>query len=881
MKSWWQAVIPHRDIREGRFDEAIFAADLGDVVSGRAPVDYLDSEVFFNKTYLTAGLGNLLKDILMRVSGKSTADSVIQLQTPFGGGKTHTLVALYHLFKNREKIKNLDVVKNLLKECELKEIPKVNIIVFVGIQEDVLAKRTPWGEIAYQLGEYDLIAEHDKKKIAPGKDNLLKVLEKKQPVLILIDECLEYVVKAAAVEVGKTTLKEIFMAFFHELTAAVSTSSSCSMVVTLPSSAMEAYGEAGERFLKELQKIIGRKEKLYTLVEGDEKYEIIRKRLFEDLGDIKEHNLVAQKYTEMYQGLGEDIPSFAKESQYKEKIKKAYPFHPEMIDILFERWGTISTFQRTRGVLRLLALVVSDLYKKQDSSLLIQPSKIDLSNYAIRGEFVKHIGNAYEGVIASDVIGTSSKAQIIDNKMGTEYQRFKVATSLATSIFFYSFCGGTEEERRGIGLPRIKLAFLQEGIPPTFVGDALKRLEDELWYLHCENSLYFFSSQIGLNKVITDREEATKEEDAEEEIYKVLEKVSGKEFDVYLWPKTSLDIPDNLKLKLIILSENYPYKSAQTNEFINELLTKYSTGFRTYKNTLIFLCVDENEFESIKKLFIRLLALRSIKEDRTVIRSLSEENKHTLEDKLKKTESMIPFRLFSAHRHLARGSSEGIRFLDLGIPTVGDIPDISKRVKEFLKEQELLLDKISPSYLLDKTLAEQEQSKSFNEIKESFLKFPNLPMIEDENVIKSAIAKGVNDGVLGTKIGDKVYFRGPIFEEMITEDVSVLKKEIAEQERARQGSIPPEEKPEGQVTGVPILGITKKVRIRARIPWDKLSDIISGVIRPLNNEGAEVQLELEINAESIKGIKKDTLQLKIKETLNQIKAEIIDWEEIQ
>lgn len=250
MKPWWQVVTPHKDIRENRFDESIFAADLGDVVSGRAPADYLDAEEFFNKTYLTAGLSNLLKNILLRLSGKSSADSVIQLQTPFGGGKTHTLVALYHLFKSKEKIKNLAIVKNLLKECGLDDIPKANVIVFVGIQEDVLSKRTPWGEIAYQLGEYELIAEHDKKKITPGKDNLMKILDKKQPVLILVDECLEYVVKAAAVEVGKETLKEVFMAFLHELTAAASASKSCSTVITLPSSAMEAYGEVGERFLK-------------------------------------------------------------------------------------------------------------------------------------------------------------------------------------------------------------------------------------------------------------------------------------------------------------------------------------------------------------------------------------------------------------------------------------------------------------------------------------------------------------------------------------------------------------------------------------------------------------------------------------------------------
>ncbi|MCM8758132.1 MAG: ATP-binding protein, partial [Candidatus Omnitrophica bacterium] len=402
--------------------------------------------------------------------------------------------------------------------------------------------------------------------------------------------------------------------------------------------------------------------------------------------------------------------------------------------------------------------------------------------------------------------------------------------------------------------------------------------------LYSENLLYYFSSQANLNRIIIDREEAIKEEDIKEEIYKVLEKISGKEFDVYLWPKASSDIPDNPKLKLIILSEDYPYKAAQTNEFINGLLTKYSSGFRTYKNTLIFLCVDESEFGSIKKLFIRLLALRSIKEDRTIVRSLSEENKHTLEDKLRKTDSMIPLRLFSAYRHLSKGSSEGIRFLDLGIPTIGDVLDISKRVKEFLKEQELLLDKISPSYLLNKTFAEQEQSKSFNEIKESFLKFLDLPMIEDESVLKSAIAKGVSEGILGVKIGDTVSFKEPVFEGIITEDVVVLMEEIAKQEKTKQSGKPfeggtkvEEEKDKGEKIKT---DVTKKIRIKAKIPWDKLSDTISGVIRPLKNEGAEIQLELEINAESIKGIKKDTLQLKIKETLNQIKAEIIEWEEI-
>ena len=888
MKPWWQVVVPHKDIRDGRFDEAVFAADLGDVVNKSGPVDYLDPEVFFDKTYLTAGLKGLIKNVLFRLSGKSGTDSVIQLQTPFGGGKTHTLVALYHLLKNKERVFHLKQVRNFVeKECKLKEVPKAKVVVFVGTQKDILKGKTPWGEIADQLGEYKILEEIDKKRVAPGKENLRKILEKHSPVLILIDEFLEYAVKAAGAKVGEGTLKGQLLAFLQELTETVASLKNCALVITIPSSIRERYDEAAEEVLLQLQKISGRIEAVYTPVEGEEIYEIIRKRLFEDLGKKEDHNITAGKYFEIYQSIGEDIPSFAKEAQYREKIKKAYPFHPEIIDILFERWGTIQSFQRTRGVLRLLALIVADLYTKQDPSLLIQPSKIDLSNPSIRSEFIKHIGNAYEAVVASDITGPASKAQRIDKEMGTEYQRFKVATSLATSIFFYSFSGA--EETKGVGLSRIRLSFLQEGIPPAIVGDAIKRIEEELWYLYSENLLYYFSSQANLNRIIIDREEAIKEEDVEEALHKVLEKLAGKEFDVFIWPKTSQDIPDNSKLKLLILSSQYPYKTASTESFINELLTKYSSGFRTYKNTLIFVLVDSHEFEPLRKVIIRLLALKSIKEDRNIIRSLSEENRHSLDDKLKKAESTIPFRLFSSYRHIAKGSSEGIRFFDLGIPTIGETYNISKRVKEYLKEQELLLGKMSPAYLFSKTFAEKDESKNLGDIKEAFLKFPNLPMIESEVVIKEAIAKGVKDGILGVKVGDTPYFKEPIFEEVLTDESLILRKEIAEREKTKVTVVPGEEgagapRVEEEVVVEPEEGIkptkaVKKIRIRAKIPWDKLSLIPSGIIGPLQRDGAHVQLELEINAESEKGINKDTLQLKIKETLNQIRAEIIDWEE--
>lgn len=875
MKPWWQVVTPHKDIREGRFDEAVFAADLGDVVNNRGPVDYVDPEVFYQKTYLTAGLKNLIKGTLLRTSGKPGGGSVIQLQTPFGGGKTHTLVALYHLLKNGEKLRDSKIVKELLKESGLKKIPKVNVAVFVGTQKEVVASvKTPWGEIAHQLGEYFTIEESDKKRIAPGKEALRKILEKKQPILILIDELSQYAVKAAGERVGEGTLKGQLLVFLQELTETVASLKKCVLVITLPSSMREQYDEAAEEVLLQLQKVSGRIEKVLTPVEGVEIYEIIRKRLFDNLGKERDHGIAAQKFFELYQSIGEDIPAFARETRYRETIKKSYPFHPEIIDILFERWGTIQSFQRTRGVLRLLALIVADLYKKQDPSLLILPSKIDLGESPIRNEFVKHIGNACEGVIASDIAGPNSKAKRIDNEMGTEYQRFRVAVSLANSIFFYSFSGA--EENRGVGLSRIRLAFLQNSIPPAIVGDAIKRLEEELWYLYSENSLYYFGNQPNLNRIIIDCEEAIKDEDAEKEIKQAIEKISGKEFVVFLWPQTNADIPDDKRLKLVLLSPRFSFGANETRKFVNEILAKKGASgeFRTYKNTIVFAIISENEYKSIRKLVVRLLSLRSINDDKRIMRTLSDENRLLLSEKLKEAESSVPFKLFSAYRHIAKGGEEAVQFYNLGIATVGEVLDISKRVKNYLKEQDLLLTQVSPTYVIEQTFAEDEESKTFGEVKESFYKFTSLPTVVDEDVIKDSIYKGTANGTLGVKIADEVIFKEDIFGKELTDDALIVTKELAQRE-----SVPVEEVAPVAPSIPPAAGTIKRIKIKAQLPYDKLNQLVSGVFAPLKREGADIRLNVEIDAESESGIKKDTLQLKIKETLKQIKAEILEWKE--
>ncbi len=876
MKSWREVINPHPDIRAGKFDESVFAADLSDVIADRGPLEYRDAELFFRKTYPTQGLVSLLSAIASRLSGKGGGQAVIQIQTPFGGGKTHSLIALYHLFKNPQVASATELISKVREKAGLEAIPTARVVTFVGTAADPLHGKTPWGEVAEQLGNYALLAEHDDKKLAPGKDLLHKLLGG-APTLLLMDEVAEYVVKVK-------DFREQVIAFFQELTEAVKVLSQCALVVTLPSSA--PYGEEGERVLRQLQQVFGRIEAIYTPVEGEEIYEILRRRLFEDIPDPSEVRQVANGYWEMYRRLGDDVPPEVRDMAYRDKLCRAYPFHPEIIDLLFERWSTYSTFQRTRGVLRLLAEVVADLYQREHSAPLIQPAHLNLANPAIRRELIKHIGNEYEGVIAADIAGSNAKAPTIDREMGSEYARFGVASGLATAIFFGSFSGS---EKKGLNVQRLRLALLREGIPPALVGDALHRLKDELWYLHVEGGVYSFSSQPNLNRVIVEKEEAVGEELIIEEIRTRLEKCAGNELRITLWPKASQDVPDTKELKLAILAPEHTKQNMATSAMVEELLKKCGEKFRTYQNTLLVLAPDEGKLLSLRQKVKRYLALRSIWDDKALMRQLSEENKKTLESKWNDVDSLIPFELLSAYRHLAKSGKNGVEWLDLGIPTVGERSSLSQRVCEFLKNQELLLERISPHILLKKSLREDEHEKPVSEIVEAFLRYPQLPMVRSVAVIEQAISQGVQQGVFGIRVGERVYFGETPLSSFRMDEAVLLRKELIPQplsvdepplEEAPKDT--PASGPKPGVAGVPSAPQSleaggHRLRLRVKVPWDKLSDFIRGVILPLRSDGADLEVEVFVQAWSESGgIKQETLKQKVKETIRQIDAEILE-----
>ncbi|BDC35967.1 ATP-binding protein [Candidatus Methanoliparum sp. LAM-1] len=845
MQSWWEVVTPSKEIREGNIREDIFAADLGDVVDGKAPLEYTDAVTFFSRTYLTQGLKNLLEDVLSILAGNG-GNPVIQLKTPFGGGKTHALLALYHWIKNGDKIDYL--YPNLPKTS-------AKVVVFVGTKQDPLKGRTPWGEMAYQLGRYDFVKEHDDKRISPGKDVLSKVLGD-EPLLILIDELVEYAVKAK-------DFADQVSAFSQELTEVVRARGRCCLVCTLPSSA--PYGERGERALNELQKIFGRVETIYEPVKGMELYEIIRKRLFDYVGDESTIKNVAQSHFEMYQKMGADVPPKVKEVAYRDKIEHAYPFHPELIDLLYERWGSYSTFQRTRGVMALLAWVVHDLYKQRLPSPLIYPSLVNLENTKIRSNFIKHIGSEYNSVIDSDIAGRSAKSQRIDKEMGSEYEKYGIAKNIATTIFLYSF---TSSGKSGITLPEIRVAILREGIPPTIVGDAVNKLKDELWYLHTDG-VYRFTTQPNLNRVIVEREQTITSEKTVEETRKAIQNGAGSDLQCYLWPKSHADIPDDQNLKLAILPPEFDKENL-------EFFDKAGSGFRANRNTLFLIGMDSHE--SLSMAIKNWLALKSIEKDPDLSQSLAPQDKKDLKERIEAAKSNINFEVISAYRHLALPEKV---WKDLGTPTIGLSSSISERVKNYLLQEGRILREISPQYIFNKAFGEGEGEKRVENIYNLFLRTPGLSIPENKEIFLDAIKTGVKGKKFGLEDGS-IYFGedcSPTMESI------VLRPEIAEQKKEkkredqdierplvldREIPQPPAPPERGEVTGKQVK--RKKLAIRAKVPlpWNFWSNIFRGVIQPLQGDQLRITIEVEAEGE----IDENTINLKIKETLNQIGAEV-------
>ncbi len=690
-----QIAVPHEDIIKGNLTMDVYAANLSQVVNKTAPKDYLDADLFFRRTYFTKGLNNILKIAEERLRGNS-GDSVIQLQTPFGGGKTHTLISLYHSVTRWN----------------------ANVAVFDGVALSPNDPK-PWEEIERQLtGKIELTRGNS----APGSNNLIKILRENGPALILMDEILEYTTKASAVKVEDSNLASQTIAFIQELTAAVSTVGNAILVLTLPSSTLEHYDENAERMYQQLQKITGRVEKIYTPVEDEEIEHVIRKRLFSKIDEGKAKEIV-DNFLEHIKNEG--LLAQDELLKYRERFLRSYPFKPEVIETLYKKWGTFPTFQRTRGVLRLLSLVVNSLITSNIP--FIRLGDFDLSNESIRRELIKHIGPEWDSIIAQDITGNNSGAKKIDSNLSPAYRPYKLGSVVSTTIFLNSFSG---IGKRKNNIKDIKISTLYPEFHSSEIDNIINQIRDGLFYV-ADDGLYF-TNQPNLNKIIIDREESiSREEILQEERKIVKEHISGNyNLKVYFYPQFSRDIPDSKDFKLIINDSEKP-----DDNFFN----KYGEQPRVYKNTLFFLCKYSTESNALFSYLKKLISLKSIENDTTI--NLTDVQRKEVKTKLEDLKNREYEEIRNDYRSLFVPVQNGFKKIDMGIPTFGE-RSLDKEVFETLKTNGALLEKISPRVIKEKYLKNNE----FLEIKklyEAFLKTPGELRILSED----SLLHGINEGI--------------------------------------------------------------------------------------------------------------------------------------
>jgi len=934
IKSWYDVIHPHEDIRKGYFDEAVFAADLGDVIAGTAAPDYNDPYLFFKKTYLTAGLSGLLGRVHTKLT-TGQGPSVIQIQTPFGGGKTHALVAIYHYLKHGEQVKG--ILPSELPPSPFHSPPsqgKVRggsegraglhsppsqggagggseggLAAIAGNHWDPLkghttegvSRRTFWGEIAFWIGGpagYEAFRENDERRISPGKEKLRDFLEAHQPFILLFDEILEYVNRALDVrDQADVSLGTQTFSFFQELTEAVSVLPRGMLVVTLPSSHLEDFGEQEEESLARLGKIFGRVESIETPVQGEEVYAVIRRRLFEEetLQRVPMREIV-HRYFQLYQQHRDDLPPKARDAGYRDKMEMAYPFHPDAIDILYEKWSTFPTFQRTRGVLRLLANVVEDLYQRELPLDLILPGDVNLEQPSIRREFLKHIGPEYEGVIGSDIAGHEAKAQALD-RANRPWNH--LAQRIATAVFFHSFSAGDSE--RGVSLPYVKLATLRSDTIPALVTDVLQKLGNELWYLNTRADAYYFSHIPNLNRMIMDKKELFNET-YEPELREIIRGEIGRKFVAYLWPEG--DIPDNRDLKLVILRPD------DAGAQIPRWIERRGESFREYKNTLFFALADTAAFVKLREGVKAYLALQEIKAE---IDSGDSTQLEAKRDEVQRRMHNIR-RDFSYNvRRMYHTLRIGGRRVDLGQPVAGSETLGHWYWRELTSaDVGAIVAHLGYRTLSAKFLAENERVAT-SVVLDQFYKDPGLPAPAEPQVVARAIQLGVQQRAFGLaelrddeiasdtlKYGveiplDAVSFEPGVY--LIAREACealqahmVFPKEGAEEAeaRARERATPTAVTPTvgkeeaGVATPRPV-GVTPtekrfgRVRlVVAGIPASKIADVNRGILLPISRAVGDFKFTLEIDVSGAEGISQTTLENQVKETIRQIGATLRD-----
>lgn len=764
LKPWRMVVQPHPDVASGRYLQAEFAADLAQVHQGKADLEYQDPIEFFRRTYLTEGLLDLLVTGVRRLTGQG-GDPVVQLQTSFGGGKTHSMLAMYHLAGSGiRRLSDIPGGEAIAQRVGDIDPPEARRAVLVGTALDPANPRqypdvtthTLWGEMAYQLGGlegYLMVERSDLSGVSPGGDTLLDLLEQFGPCLIVIDELVAYARNLYGVSGLPAGSFDAVMTFIQSLTEAVRRSSDSMLLVSIPASDIEIGGEGGRQALEILSNVIGRIESVWKPITATESFEIVRRRLFAEDIDYAARDAVLAAFAEMYRSNPTDFPAGVAEQDYYQRMRAAYPIHPELFDRLYQDWSTLERFQRTRGVLRLMAAVIHELWSRNDQSLLIMPGTIPLDAAPVRNEMLRYLPESWPAVVDTDVDGPDSRPAAIDSQVAV-LGRYAACRRVARSVFVGSAPSVAAQTVRGVEEVRIRLATVQPGEQVAAFGDALKRMSTQLTYLYTDGNRYWYDTRPTVNRLARDRAQNIPADLVNQEIVTRLKKVGrSRELPgVHVAPLNPADVIDEDRARVVVLHPDYPHKrggvSSPAIDVAREILTSRGNAPRQYRNMLVFIAPDQGEMEALRAAVREYLAWKSIKEDEEQL-NLDRQQSKQVEAQLQRGDETATSRLMETYSWLiVPEQPDPVGPIEWQALKLGGTNSFYERAASALHKNEWMIPSWSPYHLRNAldgfNLWGEVGYVRLKQLWEYFARYCYLPRLKDEQVLLSAIRDGIS-----------------------------------------------------------------------------------------------------------------------------------------
>lgn len=945
LKPWREIARPHKDVLEGTFKQSEFAADITQVANGTATDEYQDAEKFFSRTFITEGMRLLLISVAQRLAGHG-GDPVIQLQTAFGGGKTHTLLAVYHLASRKVGTEKLHGIPPVLDEAGIQSLPHAKVAVIDGIKlspsqprsYNGIAVNTLWGELAFQLlGEegFQIVADSDADGTSPGKEVLTELIRKAAPCVILIDELVAFI---RQLELGKQYKAGTFdsnISFVQALTEALKAVPNAILLASLPESELEVGGTMGQRALNSLEKYFARVESVWKPVGTEEAFEIVRRRLFETPGERAEVEGISRQFSDFYRNNAEKFPVETQSNEYFERLCRSYPIHPEIFDRLYEDWSTLEKFQRTRGVLQYMAIVIHRLWNSDNKDALIMPGSLPLEDSNVRNKSIHYLPQGWEPVIEREVDGSRSAPHDIDGHH-TLFGGVQAARRTARTIFLGSAPSTTDQMIRGVEVERILLGTVQPGQTIGVFEDVLKRLRDRLHYLYSDKDRYWLDTKPNLRREMESRKQNISERDELLPLLKTrVSQVFGRNHQfggVHVFTP-SVDVPDDYGTgpRLVVLPTNAAYSRSETNQAFTaaeEILRNRGDQPRQKQNRLIFLAPDYDVVSRLKEQARTFLAWKSIVtdiENGNLNQDLShlnqaKRNRDGAEQSLSQLVRETYKWLIAPIEEFVKGKPE----LNWEVVSISPTaPNLIQAIEERLREEEWMIYEWSPIHLRNILnqwyLKGDVKDVGALKVWQDSCHYLYLPRLVNDSVFRNAINQGVETedffGFSSGKEGDRylgfTFGRGSIA--TLDESSLLIDREasVAYRERTTQ---PPQPTPDpggmggepggsstpgggsgGTVTtppspggvggaGTPVPTATKK-QFYGTISLDPVkakmdfATIMDEVVQQFTAKlGVNVKISVEIEASSQDGFD-ESMQRTVKENCNVLRFNSAEFEE--